>query len=208
MARSSTSKPTSLRDTPSAFCRRSTSAPRNSSFFQPTIQPRSASSDGRRLVHVVAVEAHRRLEPQRIAGAEAGRHEAGRRAGGKDRVPHALSGRGRHEHLEAVLAGVAGPRDRPGHARDLAGREPVVLDVGERHAGQRLQDVARGRPLDRDQRIPRAGVHRDGVAEAGDLFGDPAEVLDDVRRVHDEHEVLVRQLVGQHVVHERALRGW
>ena len=67
---------------------------------------------GRRLVDVVAVEPHRRLEPQRVARAEAGGHDAGRFAGVEHRVPDALGRRRRHEHLEAVLAGIAGARDR------------------------------------------------------------------------------------------------
>ena len=41
----------------------------------------------------------------------------------------------------------------------------------------------------------------------GDVSRDPVEVLHDVRRVHDEHEVLVGQPVRQHIVHERALGG-
>ena len=73
-------------------------------------------------------------------------------------------------------------------------------------AGQRLQHVPRDRPLQREQRVARARVHRHRIADALDVLGDPVEVLHDVRRVDDEHEVLVRQPVGQHVVHERALR--
>ena len=93
------------------------------------------------------------------------------------------------------------------HARHLAGREPVVLDVGEVDAGQRLQDFARHRPLDRDERVARAGIHGHRIADPGDLARNPVEVLDDVRGVHDQHEVLVGQPVGQHIVDERALRG-
>src|ERR671935_92812 len=44
MPRSIISKPTSFRLTPLAFCSRSAAAPMKSSFFQPTIHPRSASS--------------------------------------------------------------------------------------------------------------------------------------------------------------------
>ena len=72
--------------------------------------------------------------------------------------------------------------------------------------GQRLQDVPGHRSLQREQRVPRARVHRDGVTKASDLLGDPVEVFHDVRRVDDQHEVLVRQLVRQHIVDERALR--
>src|SRR5215210_7827922 len=73
--------------------------------------------DCRRLVHVVAVEAHRRFEPKGVARAEAGRHHAGGLSGGEDRVPYPVGGARRHENLVAVFAGVAGPRDRHTHVR-------------------------------------------------------------------------------------------
>ena len=104
------------------------SAPMKSSFFQPTIQPRSASSARRRLVDVVAVEAHRRL---RAAACRARRGRTGstpaRPAGLEQRLPDAVGRLRRHEDLEAVLAGVAGARDGRADAGHLAVREPVVL---------------------------------------------------------------------------------
>ena len=104
---------------------------------------------------------------------------------------------GRDEHFEAVFAGIAGARDRGLDARDFAGREPVVFHGRKIDAGQRLQHLARDRPLKREQRVARARVHRHGIAGALDVLGDPVEVLHDVRRVHDEHEVRVRQAVGR-----------
>src|SRR5204863_100414 len=99
------------------------------------------------------------------------------------------------------------PRDRHAHARDFTGREPVVLDRREVDTGQRLQDGRRRRSLQGEQRITRARVHRRRVAaDVLHARGDPLEVLDDVRRVHDQHEVIVGQLVGQDVVDEGALR--
>jgi hypothetical protein len=177
----------------------------NSSFFQPTIQFEVGLDDCRRLVHVVAVEAHGGLEPQRVARAEAGRHDAGALARREDRVPHPLGLRGRHEDLEAVFTGIAGARDRAHHAGHFTRGEPVILEGRQVGAGQRLQHSPRRRPLKRHQRVARAGVDRHSIADAGDLLGDPLRVLHDVRGVDHEHEVLVRHLVGQHVVHECAL---
>ena len=72
--------------------------------------------------------------------------------------------------------------------------------------GQRLEHVARRGPLNRDQRVAGTGVDRDGIAGRADPGRNPGEVLDDVRGVHDQHEMLAVQPVCQHVVDERALR--
>ena len=56
----------------------------------------------RRFVHVVAVQTHGRLEAQRIARAEAGRHHAGVRQPGAWRPTRVPRSR-RDEHLEAVF---------------------------------------------------------------------------------------------------------
>ena len=145
-----------------------------------------------RVVDVVAVEAHGGLEAQRVAGAEAGRDDVLVPARLENRVPDRDGLLRRHEHLEAVLAGVAGPRDGAAHAGDLAVGEPVVLDARQVHVAQRLQHLARERALQGDQRVARAGVHR-GDVEAPGLLDDPGEVLLDVRRVDDEQEVVRRR---------------
>ena len=72
---------------------------------------------------------------------------------------------GGDEDLEAVLAGVAGARDRAADAGDLAVREPVVLDRAEIDAGQRLEDLPRLRPLHGDQRVAIARVDDRRVAD-------------------------------------------
>src|SRR5947209_18320022 len=60
----------------------------------------------RALVDLVAIERHRRLEPQRVAGAEARRHQAVRRAGGEPAPPD-LTRRLRLEvEGDAGLAGI------------------------------------------------------------------------------------------------------
>ena len=133
-------------------------------LFQPTIQPEAGLEHRRRLVDVVAVQPHRGFEAQRVARAEAARDDVGRPARLEQRLPHAVGHVRRHEDLEAVLAGVAGARDRGAGAGHFAVREPVVADVAEIDAGQRLQDFARGRPLQRDQRVAAARVDRRGIA--------------------------------------------
>ena len=121
----------------------------------------------------------------------------------KDCVPHALGGAWRREHFEAVLPGVARPRDRHAHAGNFAGREPVVLDARDIDARQRLQHLASDRALQGDQRVARTRVDRSGVPDALDILRNPVEVLDDVRGIDHQHEVIVCQPVGQHIVDER-----
>ena len=103
--------------------------------------------------------------------------------------------------------GVARARDRRADAGHFTGREPVVLDRRQVHPGQRLQDLARGRALERNQRVPAARVHGDRIAGRLDLLADPGEVLRDVAGVHDEQEMRVGEAVDQQVVHEGALLG-
>ncbi len=100
------------------------------------------------VVDVVAVEPHRRLEPQRVARSQARRAQVDRPARVDQRVPHARGVLRRHEHLVAIFAGVPGARDRGPHPGDLAGGKPVVLhpQIGAR---QGLQHLARGRALQR-----------------------------------------------------------
>ena len=84
-------------------------------------------------------------------------------------------------------------------------REPVVLQVGEVHAGQRLQHRFGLRTLDGDERVAGTRVHGDGIADAGDVRLNPAPVLLDVAGVDDEQEVLGRPPVDEDVVDDRAL---
>ncbi len=162
---------------------------------------------GGRLVDVVAVQPHRGFEPQRVAGAEAARDDVGRAARFEQRLPHAVGHVRRHEDLEAVLPGVAGARDDGARVRHLAVTEPVVLELRQLDAGERLQHFAGGRPLNGDERIAAAGVDRRNLTRHLDLLGDPGVVLGDIRRVHHEHEVVRRHPVDQHVVDERTFRG-
>src|SRR5579883_2214782 len=71
------------------------------------------------LVHVTAVEAHARLEAQRIACTQA----AGRDTGGVQCAPHPLRFPAGQHDLEAIFARVAGARDKP--TVDLASEKRI-----------------------------------------------------------------------------------
>src|SRR5438132_837038 len=137
------------------------------------------------------------------------RRHAGQRAGLLDLAPgreQAVPHRGRvgvgHEHLEAILAGVAGTRQgraSPGHAplRDAERRERA--DVG---VSLGREDLHRARALDRDERGPeRAIVERDVLAQVRENMG---TVLRDVRAVDDHHVFGLADPVDDDVVHARA----
>src|SRR5215469_4161729 len=72
-----------------------------------------------RLVELVAVQRHARLEPQNIARAETGGLEPDARSLVEQAIPQRLRVAGRDEQLEAVLARVSGPRDLGARTRDL-----------------------------------------------------------------------------------------
>src|SRR5690606_8052749 len=71
---------------------------------------------------------------------------------------------------------------------------------------QRLQDLARGGSLHRDQGVPAARVDGDRVEAGRYAAGNPRMVLLDVRGVDDEQEMVVREPVDEQIVDEGALR--
>ncbi len=160
----------------------------------------------RRLIDVVAVEPHGRFEPERVPRAKAARNQVHRAPGFQDGQPEPIGGLRRREDLESVLARVAGARNSGADVGDLAVREPVVLQRCEVHAGQRLQDLERARPLDGEERIARARVNGHGVAGCLDVLRDVRVIRGDVRGVDDQQEVLRRQPVNEQVVDKRAFR--
>ena len=102
-------------------------------------------------VQLVAVERHAGLEPERVAGAQPDRHAVRGADAVEQRVPQLAGPRGLDEDLEAVLAGVAGPRDQRRDARDAALGDRVVAQGVEVDVGQRREDLASARALDRDE---------------------------------------------------------
>src|SRR5262249_44371735 len=113
-------------------------------------------------VDVVAVQAHRRLEAKGIARAKSTRKNARVASGLQDGLPSAVGRLWRYEDLEPILPRVAGSRDRGAHAGHFPMGEPVVRESGQLDSGKRLQHLEARWPLQREERIARAGVDRDG----------------------------------------------
>ena len=187
-----------------SFCSTSRSRPMNSPLFQPMVQPRSGLEHRRRLVDVVAVQAHRGLEPQRVARAEAARDDVRRSSRFEQRLPDA----GRP--CSAGRRSRSRPRRCSRCARSWRARRPLRRARTSSSAmsarstvAQRLQHLERGRALHRDQRVPAARVDDRRVADGLDLLADPGEVLGDVRGVDHQQEVARRHAVDEHVVDER-----
>src|SRR5690606_37361696 len=101
----------------------------------------------RRLVDVLAVQAQARLEPQRVAGAQASRLDLGL---GEQTARQRLHVCGGHRDLEPVLAGVAGAGDQGGHAVE---HEEARTHEWHGPALRRetAEDLRRGRPLKGEQ---------------------------------------------------------
>ena len=135
----------------------------------------------RRLVDVVAVEAKARLQPQRVARAEADRLHALLR---QQQARQLLGLGGRNRNLEAVLAGVARARDVAVELADLAaggGHERQARgDIR-----QLRQHVLRRRPLQRQQRALRRRLQPHIV---GQPRGDVGVVHLLARGVHHQHQ--------------------
>ena len=74
-------------------------------------------------------------------------------------------------------------------------------------ARQALQNAARLRPLDRNERVPIARIDDGRVAGFFDLRGNPRVVLVLVAAVDHEQKVVGREAVDEHVVHERPVRS-
>ena len=130
---------------------------------------------------LVAVERHAGLQPERVAGREAGGRQLAVVGDGNERLPERCGVVVGHEDLEAVLTGVpgagqqqvlAGAADEEG---DLDGG--VVLEAGDESVllggDQAEQDFFRLRTLDGDQRGLGRGVVDDDV-EAACLAGSGA----------------------------------
>ena len=156
-----------------------------------TTQPRPASSGVVLVVDVVAVERQPRLEPQRVARAQADRLAA-RGAAASSSASHSAGGVRRvAEQLEAVLAGVAGAGDPDRHARDVGVGGEAEAGAARRAAmlRQRLQRAAAAAgPWKAIRPVSRRGVLDLAVGAA--LLVEPGEVLVDVGGV-DDREVVV-----------------
>src|SRR5690349_10260903 len=139
------------------------------------------------LVHVVAPEAERGLEPGRVTGTQSRRQDTLARAALEDRVPDLADTLALHHDLEAVPARVARARDDRGHAGDVAVAESEVGDVVEPLGGH--QSLGLG-PLEGNQ-AKFEGAVLDGHVR-GCVRAHPVEVFLAIRGVHDGEEAVLR----------------
>ena len=124
-----------------------------------------------RAVEIVAVERQPRLEPQRIAGAEADRLHP---FVGNQPVGDRLGGDRRHRNLEAVLAGIARAADPQGMAKGAersALHERQVSDTGN----DGVEHLGSARPLQREQRLLLHMIDDQAVGELGHPSTERAE---------------------------------
>ena len=174
-ARSSSTSPTSCRSAPRARAASSAARPMKSrsAGSKATVHARPTLERMRALVHVVAIQIHAGLEPQRVARAEA----AGAHAARVQHAPQAAASLGGQHDLEAVLAGVAGARDEP-----VAERAPH--EWAERERGRAQSPAAAAPRLSRAPPGPARPASPDRVRSvqphveaAPACERDPGEVL-------------------------------
>ena len=122
------------------------------------------------------------------------------------RLPDMRGLRRRHEHLEAVLAGVAGARDRAAHAGHFAGGEPVVLHLASGTAVSVCSTSSAAGPCSASSAYRLLVLTAGASAKSAHLAANPGVVLLDVRGVDDQQEVVVGHAVHEQVVDEGA--GW
>jgi len=154
----------------------------------------------RRIVHVLAVQAHARLEAERVAGAEAARLHVRVR----ERPPCARRERRGQHHLEAVLAGVARTRDEP-VAEERSVKTPQRGRCGIQPREGVPRELARIRALHRDHGEVRS---RHDLDVASTARGEPVEPFDVLLRgagVDDEPKRVVGEEVGNQIVHHATL---
>ena len=108
------------------------------------------------------------LQADDVEGDHPGRPDAVWLAGDGQRVPHVDGSLGGDPQLIAEVAGVAGPADVDGRARDGRRAAPEVAQVGEGLARRRLEDGPAARPLERDG--------GEALADVLDLDVEPARV--------------------------------
>src|SRR5690606_4112838 len=145
---------------------------------------------------LVAVEAERRLQAKGIARAQA----AGPGSGLDERRPQRLRVLGAAEELEAVLAGVAGPRHDGRLAGEVRLGEAEVADRGEVDRGEWLQGGLRPGTLESQE-----GQAVAVVSKHGSLRSEPGKVRLAVGRVDHDEDPLCREAVADHVVDHLAL---
>src|SRR6185437_3113418 len=107
--------------------------------------------------------------------------------------------------LEAVFTSVTRSRDQAIDARDLAEREMIIANRGDRHRCKRLQNLKRARTLNRKLRISRTGVL--DVRAVTIVLIDVCEIADMIRVVDAQEIVLIRHPEVKAVEYEGAEIG-
>ena len=204
MPRSTISKPTSLRGTPGAFCAASASRPRKSPL--PMLHdPAEVGLEGRdRVVDVVAVERHLRLESQRVARAEPARRDAVDLSLLEQPPEDGLRVFGTAVDLEPVLARVAGAGDERRKPATFAVEKTVVRQA-------RRIGLATTRPSSAAASVPgrRSGRSRSLWSSTRTSpcrrSVRPREVLGGIAGVDDEQILVGRLAVDEKIVDEGPL---
>src|SRR2546425_1948177 len=151
-------------------------------------------------VDVAPVQGVARLEPQRIARAEAARLPP---PCSDQRVPQGFRVRGAAVQLEPVLSRVSGPGDEALHPGDLPLGEVIVGNHRHADGSERCEQRLGPRTLHGEQRGGLRDVAQPYVGAAL-LRHDVLPVGGDVGGVHDQHEPVL-EAIHQTVVHEGAL---
>ena len=170
-------------------------------FLVPAERPAKTRFERRRrLVDVVAVQAHRRLETKRIARPQTDRDDVDGAAGLEQPSPDRVGHVRRHKDLESVFAGVSRPCHRDPGIRNVAMSERERWHLIELDRAERLEHFLRCRTLDRDQRVAAARVDDGRIAGSLDLLADPGVILRSVRGVDHEQEMGGSHSVDDQVV--------
>src|SRR5438128_2588622 len=138
-------------------------------------------------IDVVAMKAHACFQPQGVTGAEARRPDPVRLTFLEQRPPELYGIAVATKQLEAVFAGVAGPRDHACDVGDLTLDEGVVLHAAKLRWCESLHQADGSGTLHADQR-PIAPDIKNGVRTLRRVRCDPVEVAVLVARI-DHHQV-------------------
>src|ERR1700732_2608205 len=163
-------------------------------------------------IHVVAVEAHSRFQSQRVASAQARGPDAVGLALIEQRTPEPHGIGIPAKQLEAILAGIAGPRNHARHIRDVPLDEGIVLDTGQVGFRQPLDEADRPWTLYADQRPFPADIEDTAPTLPSPRGGgcrwlrpDPLEIAILVAGIDHQQIAAVGHRVDQDVVDDAAL---
>src|ERR1700694_2328676 len=152
-------------------------------------------------IHVVAVEAHSRFQSARVSSAQARWPYAIGLALVEQRTPEPHGIGIPAEQLEAILAGIAGPRNHARHFRDVPLDEGIVLDTSQVGFRQPLDEADGSWTLHADQRPFPADIED----RAPTLRPDPLEVAILVGGLEHQQIAAVGHRVDEDIIDDAAL---